>query len=206
MSIALKDTLLDILFPKYCLGCGREGLYICKKCELFILEVNNFGSLTSFWEYNGIIKEAIHQIKYNGAYDIVRELVDKKDFEIEKDTIITYVPMYIKKQKKRGFNQAEIIAKEVGRKTGFLVVKMLEKIKETKDQAKLNREERLENLKDSFREARPLKKLRSLMRGRASILLVDDVYTSGATMEECSKGLRKAGVKNISYFTLARTI
>ncbi len=80
---------------------------------------------------------------------------------------------------------------------------MLEKIKQTKDQAKLEREERLENMKASFKA---VGETRSLARDRVSILLVDDVYTSGATMQECCKVLEKAGFKNIWGFTLARTI
>jgi len=200
--------VLDILFPKYCLGCGKEGKYICKDCELFMVEISNYGKLISFWEYNGVVKKAIHQIKYNGIYDIVGELVSKKEFEINKNTIITFVPTHIKRKKERGFNQAEIIAKELGKKANVPVVKLLEKTKETPDQAILDREHRLINLKGSFAEARPLQKEKHIeaIRGRASILIVDDVYTSGATMEECAKVLHKAGFKNISYFTLAKTV
>lgn len=202
----ILDSVLDILFPKYCAGCGREGTYICKKCEMFMVDVPEAIGVTSFWEYSGIVKELIHRIKFNGEFDIIKELISKKEFQVQNDTIITFVPMHIKKKKKRGFNQAEIIAKEIGQKTGCKVVKMLEKIKQTKDQAKLNKEERLNNIKGVFVGAHPLKKLRSLTIGRASILLVDDVYTSGATMQECIKVLRGVGFKNIWGFTLARTI
>jgi competence protein ComFC len=190
----IKNYLLDILFPKYCLGCGKEGLYICKECELFMMDAPGGG-----WEYNGIVKKAIHKIKFEGQYDIVRELVNKKDFELAKDTTITFVPMHIKKKKIRGYNQSEIIAKELGKKTGVPVIKLLKKIKQTKDQAKLSKEERLENIKNCF------KCVRAVSCGRP-ILLVDDVYTSGATIAECSRVLRKAGYKNIQCFTLAETI
>jgi len=191
--------ILDILFPKKCLGCGKEGKYICKNCELFMLDLSEAWPLTSFWEYNGIVKKAIHQIKYGGTYDMVREIVNKKEFEIDKNTVITFVPMYIKKEKERGFNQAEIIAKEISRKTGLPVVKLLEKTKETPDQASLNKEQRLVNLQNTFAICDRL----SLSQ---NVLLVDDVYTTGATMEECRKVLYKAGFRNINYFTLARTV
>jgi competence protein ComFC len=197
----IKNCLLDVLFPKYCLGCGKEGLYICKKCEIYMMDVPQPIGGISFWEYNGIIKEAIHRIKFNGEYNIIKELIAKKDFELQDGAIITFVPMHIKKKKKRGFNQAEIIAREIGRKTGRPVVKLLEKVKETKDQASLGKEARLDNVKGSFREAPACRQA-----GVHSILLVDDVYTSGATMQECSRVLRKAGFENISYFTLARTV
>ena len=191
--------ILDILFPKKCLGCGKEGKYICKNCELFMIDLSEAWPLTSFWEYNGIVKKAIHQIKYGGTYDMVREIVNKKEFEIDKNTVITFVPMYIKKEKERGFNQAEIIAKEISRKTGLPVVKLLEKTKETPDQASLNKEQRLVNLQNTFAICDRL----SLSQ---NVLLVDDVYTTGATMEECRKVLYKAGFRNINYFTLARTV
>ncbi len=202
MKLGIKNLILDILLPKKCLGCGKEGSYICSQCDLFLLDLPVFSEtpVLSFWEYNGLIKKAIHLAKYCGGYDILRELVNKKDFELKENTIITFVPMHIKEKRKRGFNQSEIIAQEIGKKTGMSVVKLLEKIKETPEQAKLNREERLQNLKESFisREVEPL--------GDKSVLLVDDVYTTGATMLECVKTLNKAGYKNIQCFTLAKTI
>lgn len=197
----IKNTILNILFPRYCLNCGKEGQYICKDCELFMNDINNFGNLIAFWEYNGIVKKAIHQIKYGKTYDIIKELVNKKDFEIKENTIITYVPMYIKKQKKRGFNQSEIIAKEVGKKAGLPVIKLLEKIRKTSDQARLTKEERLKNLQRSFCiRAKP-----GLAQSIQNILLVDDVYTTGATMLECTKVLKRAGFNNIQGFVLAKT-
>lgn len=199
----IKELILDILFPKYCFGCGKEGLYICKECELFMTDVQHsvLHNLVAFWEYSGIVKELIHRIKFNGEYDIIKELINKKDFEVAENAVITYVPMHIKKQRKRGFNQAEIIARELGRKTGKPVVKLLEKIKETKDQATLDKAARLENVKNTFRfcGSPGLPQI-------SEVLLVDDVYTSGATMQECSKVLRKAGFKNIWGFTLAKTM
>jgi len=204
----IKDLILDILFPKKCAGCGKESSYVCKKCEMYMLDVPEAIGLTALWEYNGIVKQLIHRIKFNGEYDIIKELVNKKDFDVAENAIITYVPMHIKKQRKRGFNQAEIIAKEISKKLDKPVVKMLEKIKQTKDQASLNKEARLKNPKGCFSavETRPLKKLRSLIRGRVSVLLVDDVYTSGATMQECSKVLHKAGIEKVWGFVIARTV
>jgi len=195
----IKNCLLDILFPKKCVGCGKQGKYVCEKCELYIVDALQLPGFTALWEYNGIIKELIHRIKFNGEYDIIKELVGKKDFEIAEDATITYVPMHIKKQKKRGFNQAEIIAREIGKKVNRPVVKMLERTKKTSDQAKLDKTARLENVRNAFQIC--------VKPGfTQNVLLIDDVYTSGATMQECSKVLRKSGINNISYFTLARTV
>ena len=195
----IKDLILDVLFPKKCIACGKEGKYVCKDCELYMLDVPKTAGLTVLWEYNGIVKELVHRIKFNGEYEIIKELLDKKGFEIAEDAVITYVPMHVRKQKKRGFNQAEIIAMEIGKKSNKPVIKMLEKVRQTKDQASLNKEERLKNLKNTF-----------CFCGRPglpqNVVLVDDVYTSGATMQECCRTLRNGGINNIQGFVIARTV
>jgi len=223
----LKDLLLDILFPKFCIGCGKEGKYICERCNIFTSETEpiyfkqekyGLDSLISIWEYEGLMKKAIHQIKYQGITDIIKELMKMVEIEGIGRTgvgpglapIITYVPMYKKREKKRGFNQAKIIAQELAKKTGFQVIPLLKKTKDTKPQMELNQEERLENIKGCFKliETRPLgNSNEEAVRGRVSeVILVDDVYTTGATMRECAKVLKKAGVKKVTGFVLARTV
>ena len=212
--------ILDVLYPKKCLGCGREGNYICNKCELFMIESENVLYLvkhipmTSVWEYNGVVKEIIHKIKYRGVSDAIKELVgrfvvvmgrspenfnDLLHYIYEEKPVITYVPIHWRRKRKRGFNQSEIIAKELGKIFNLPVVKMLKKVKNTKSQTKLNEKERLENVRDSFgvQKGLPLQ-----MR---NILLVDDVSTSGATMNECCRVLKESGVEKIWQFTLAKT-
>jgi len=215
------EGLLDSFFPKKCIGCKKEGQYICKDCEIFLSELPPITetymteakplspSIVSVWEYEGIIEKAIRKIKFDGQYHIIDELVEKAFEKIElnlaEDTCITFVPMYKKKEKQKGFNQAELIARKIGEKTNRKVVPLLTKIKDNRSQVDLNPTERLENVKGVFetkmteaclrRQAKPL-----------SVLLVDDVYTTGATMRECTKILRKNGVKNIWGFTLARRL
>lgn len=242
-----KDIVLDVLFPRFCLGCGREGRYVCDKCNVFISEVeplhqcgtgqalyqNKFGAgqalyqnkygagqahyfkqekygldaLISIWEYEGLIKKLIHEIKYQGLTDIIKELISLINIEIYYP-YITYVPMYLKREKRRGFNQAKLIAEELAKKTfakggpasgwNCQVVSLLEKIKDTKPQMELTQEERLENIKDSFI-------VNADLSGIGQVLLVDDVFTTGATMRECTKVLKKAGVKKVWGFVLSRT-
>lgn len=202
-----KEIVLDILIPKSCLGCGKERKYICDKCEVFLSEVNMMGlgdqsHIMSVWEYEGLMEKLIWKIKYDGMYDIISELVEKAFLKIElnlpADTYITYVPMYKKRQRERGFNQAELIAKKVGEITKREVVPLLTKKKDNKSQVGLNPKERIENVSGVFAAA-TLSKVQPY-----SILLVDDVYTTGATMAECIKTLKKAGVKKVWGFTLAR--
>jgi len=206
----IKEGILDVLMPKKCLGCGREGQYICNNCSVFLSEVNMFEveprtyELMSVWEYEGLIEKAIWKIKYNGCYDIIGELVEKAlekvEINLPDDAVITYVPMYKKKEKKRGFNQSKIIADKLGEKMNRPVVNLLEKTKDNRSQVGLNPQERQENVHNVFIsnmvEVGP--------RPCNTVLLVDDVYTTGATINECAKVLRRAGFKNIYGFTLAR--
>jgi len=208
----IKKNIIDILLPKACTVCGKEGNYVCEKCSLFlseaptILTVNGLEELVSIWEYEGVIRNIIFKIKYEGVFDVINELVERA-FEIREpyipeDIIITFVPMFKKKEKRRGFNQAELIAKKVGEITGRKVLPLLEKTKDTLSQTELNKEERIINVKDSFALFRP-----DLNKSLAEkVLLIDDIWTSGATMRECCRILKKSGVKKVWGFTLARTI
>lgn len=216
-----KNWILDVLLPRFCVGCGREGQYICKDCEIFLSEVEitpgldgktpGVGTTISVWEYEGLMEELIQKIKFDGCFHIIDELVEKAlekvELNLPEDTVITFVPMYKKREKQRGFNQAELLARKMGsllalsKQQPIRVVKLLEKVKDNRSQVGLNPQERAENVKGVFEYYLPRV---SHPREVKSVLLVDDVYTTGATMNECKKVLRKAGVKNIWGFTLSR--
>jgi len=210
--LKIKDIILDILFPKVCINCKREGKYICDKCKVFISEAEPLiytgeclDGLISVWDYEGLIKELIQMIKYQGITDAIKELMPRElpqdpslRFRMTMPYIVTYVPMYIKKEKIRGFNQAEIIARELAKKVEVRPLPLLEKVVDTQDQTKLSKEERFENVKASFT-------INGNVEGIESVLLVDDVFTTGATMKECCKVLKKAGINKVWGFTLART-
>lgn len=209
---------MNIFFPKRCVECNKEGNYICNKCSLFIGEIDDVGAgfprpETSIFEYNGVIRKALKEVKYRRAKDILNELIERAfkiilndryrfngllAFLIVEKPVITYVPMFKKKQRYRGFNQSEIIAKKIGELFNLEVIELLEKNRETESQTKLDKEQRLENVKNAFVGAgfpRP-----------ENVLLVDDIFTTGATLNECKKILKKAGIKKIECFTLARTV
>ena len=197
------------MLPKRCAGCGKEGNYICEKCSLFLSEApaifmaGGLEELVSVWEYEGLIKKLIFEIKYQGAFDAINELAERafkiREPYIPEDTTVTFVPMFRKKEKQRGFNQAELIARKVGQITGREVLPLIEKIKDTVSQTELNKEERIANVKDSFRR-------KAEVASYGNVLLVDDVWTSGATMAECCRVLKKSGIKRVWGFTLARTV
>jgi len=202
----IKNIILDILFPRVCVGCGKEGKYICDKCKVFISECEstetrvseNLDGLISVWDYDGLIKELIQMIKYQGVADIIKELISQVNLDIY-CSYITYVPMFRKREKRRGFNQAEIIAKELAKKSETRSLSLLEKVVDTEDQTKLDKEKRIENVKGSF------KSCVKLSLTQREVLLVDDIFTTGATMRECCKVLKQSGIKKVWGFTLART-
>lgn len=205
--MGLGEIILDILLPRKCLGCGREGRYVCDKCEVFLSEVPFSKEVFSVWEYEGLMEKLIEEIKYQGKYHIIDELVQKTLQKIElnlpEDIYITYVPMHKKKKKERGFNQAELIAKKVGEITSKKVLKLLEKTRDNQTQVGLSPKERLENVKGAF--SLLTSDFNKSLAPR-NVLLIDDVYTTGATAKECIKVLKKGGVKNVWVFTLARKL
>ena len=202
--IKTKEWIIDVLMPKKCLGCGREGQYVCKNCEVFLSEVEAGRaepcSIMSVWEYEGLVEKLIQKIKNEGCYDIIGELMEKAfekiELDLPEDTIITFIPMYKKKEKRRGFNQAELIAKKVGEVTGKPVARLLDKIRDNRSQADLDPQARIKNVKNAF--------VSSSRENHRTILLVDDFYATGATMKECINILKASGAKNVFAFTLAR--
>ncbi len=121
----------------------------------------------------------------------------KNDF-----SILAPVPLHRKRYKERGFNQAEMIAKGGASKIPFFEVKKcLTRTKNTENQAKLKKQERIENVKSAFIVP---KKFEQTVTGKA-IVLVDDVLTTGSTMAECAKALFAAGAQKVAGFTIART-
>ncbi len=220
-----------MIFPKKCLGCGKTGSFICKKCELG-LEVSNLrcpvcskpsltgkscdkcdgvlDGLVTVWKFNGLAREGIHWFKFKGARDVIVDFVELAgryindspsrfrefgEFVFLDDVVFSFVPSSEKRRKKRGYNQAEIISSEVSKLFRKESVRLLSKVRDTKPQVELSREERLDNLDGIF----------SFVGDNVPerVVLVDDVVTTGSTLSECAKVLKRAGVSEIWGFALA---
>ncbi len=208
--------IVDLLFPKVCIGCGREGEYVCAECQNKLIKPEEIcpmctrSSLDGFTHprcrgkfgidrllvgmpYQGLVQKCLKKVKYKSNWDIVECLYILCRFEDFLETDATYVPMWKKKEQERGFNQAEIVAKLVARGNQ---IKLLERCRETKPMFGLSKPERQKNIENVFRfvgESCPEK-----------VLLVDDVWTTGATMRECAKVLKQNGVKIVWGLTIAR--
>ncbi|MEA3485117.1 MAG: ComF family protein [Candidatus Aerophobetes bacterium] len=199
--------------PPYCPSCSKPfppsevfqsfPFSLCLECQK---EHPYFKRVFVPTLYKGVMKKAIHLFKYERKMNLIQGM--KKIVKIYLDNnrgifpyldLVVSVPLHRKKLKERGFNQAELLAKVIAKHFNLKLVKNnLKRVKSTQSQAKLSKRERIENIKKAF-----LIKNTERFRGK-SVLLVDDVYTTGTTVNEIAKILKRAKAKNIYVFTLAR--
>lgn len=182
---------LDWVYPKRCLECGRVGRYICLQCRK---KIRCKGQSLA---YAGIVREAIKAIKYRGSYELIDELIEIWQPNRREAVVITSVPMWEAKKRVRGFNQAELIAKNLAKRWGVRYCELLKRSRETKPMYGLSNSERVVNVKGAFALRLLVEKLPE------TVLLIDDVWTTGATTNECKEVLIKAGVKRVEVLTLA---
>ena len=194
--------------PSYCLCCGRffgalEEPHLCQDC---LQKRPPFSHHRSSGKYKGKLKDIILLYKYRHfqvlgkdlAHLVYRALGREEEIWWNVDAIVP-VPLHPKRKKERGFNQAQIIAKELARiKRIELGDQLLLKIKNVLPQTSLRVEEREESVSGAFAVAKGDK-----IKGKV-VLLVDDVYTTGSTVRECSSVLRNAGVKEVKALTVAQ--
>lgn len=189
--------VLDWIYPKKCVGCGAYGRYICEECQRGI-EARE-GAL----KYTGVVRKTLKEIKYRGSYDMIRELIEVWESKCdqgrtsEKGMVVTSVPMWERKKRLRGFNQAELIARELARKWKLPYQELLVRVRETEPMYGLTREEREKNVRGAFA-------IRKSLRETRLVIIVDDVWTTGATMEECVRILKSQGSNKVDKVTLAR--
>ncbi len=197
-------NLLDWIYPRRCVGCKSEGKYICDNCRKLI------GRVDDSLKYRGVVRKILKEIKYRGTYDMVREVVKLWDPRISDQCavygqrmVVTAVPMWEGKKRLRGFNQAELIAREVARRCEVVYVELLRRTRVTTPMYGLKRWEREVNVEGAF-EVRDQCMVQSLQDSNTTVILVDDVWTSGATMRECVRTLKLAGFTQVLCMTLAR--
>jgi ComF family protein len=230
------NYLLDLFFPKKCVGCNREGSYFCAGC---IKEIGQkdlicprcrrsaFGGLThpicsrwygldglwTFGAFHGSLRRAIQKLKYRYITEqaeiltdlVVDYLVRSQPIFLEqiiksrgKDWAVTFVPLHWQRQNMRGFNQAELLAKKLSSKLGIPCLTLLKRTRNTHTQTSYDAQTRRTNIKNAFEIISSFQPLSS------NLLLIDDVWTTGSTLQECCYVLKKNGIKKVWAVTIAR--
>lgn len=233
-SKSFLKAFLDIVLPPSCYVCGEncDSKYgLCEQCLEKIKHIlppscqkcgkplgknestcGHCGLGNSYIEknwsccyYEGTVRECVHLFKYKGYMglvdifgDIMAAFLKKNRIDKEVDLIVP-VPVYPTKKRERTYNHSEVLASFLSKRSSIpLDSKNLKKISWTQSQSELDREKRLRNVKDSF-----ITVDKKTFFGK-NVLLVDDVYTTGATIDECAKTLLAANAGKVFSFTLAR--
>lgn len=210
------NSILNLIYPNTCGFCekvNRECL--CKKCEIQIknYEINSvrkinkdyFDESMHIFKYEGIIRKKLVEYKFQEKAYLYKTfskiiLKNKKIYgNLKKYDIIIPVPIHKKRKLIRGYNQTELIARQIARNIGLnLENKVLIKQKNVVSQSELNKNDRKENVKDAF-----IIKNKEKIKNK-KILIFDDIYTTGSTLKECSRILKNAGANEIGILTIAK--
>jgi competence protein ComFC len=183
--------------------CGRCGLptafatYVCEECKNVDF---GFESARAPLKYEGVGTKIVHALKYRGYKRVVEKLAAPLMLQVLDDgryDAVVPVPLHRSRLRKRGFNQAELLARGVARRINATVSDTLEVVHSTRDQVELSAAQRRANVAGAYAA-------RGSLRGR--ILLVDDVFTTGATMSACAGTLVRAGAREVHALSLCRTV
>jgi ComF family protein len=172
------------------------------RCTLCRLGLRGFDAVYSYGSYEGTLRQLVHLFKYGGVRPLTRPfgrfLADTLPRDASFDVIVP-MPLHWFKQWQRGFNQADVLAREIGKKWNVPVRNVIRRRRATVPQAGLTNAKRRANVRGAFtaKRGRPLDGMR--------VLLVDDVVTTGATASACARVLKRAGAAHVALLALART-
>jgi len=197
-------TNLPHILDHYCEVCGRKVVGESRVCEHCKTTKFNFKLARSLFYYTANIRKVIYHLKYDNAKYLATNLSKllysfyKTNENFNDVDIITCVPIHKNRLKKRGYNQSELLL-ESFLETNKVHTKIIQKVKDTGSQTEKTYLERLNGLEDAFKVID-----KSLVKNK-NILLIDDIFTTGATMNSISKELLKSGAKSVKCLTLCST-
>ncbi len=223
-------TALDWIYPPECAGCGEPGYRLCVKCQETIHFISGkvctvcglpltgkgqvcpdckvlqppYDALRSLTRYGGVIRECVHDLKYRNNQSLgeffssrMVEMIRNEGWQAD---LVVPVPLSPDREIERGYNQSALLARPVALKLGWRYQPLcLTRTRNTKSQVSLSVEERKLNVAGAF-SAVP-----ELVAGQR-ILLIDDVTTTGSTLEESTRALKQAGARAVYCLTLSRPI
>lgn len=199
---------LDIIRPPCCIICGRpisagdgDRCRDCSNSSYYF--TRGFTAVL----YQGLVKDCIHRFKYDSCtylrYNLARLLIDfsRAHIDASRIEVITPVPLHWRKLRDRGFNQAAMLGKALAVELGKRYIgNVLTRPRPAQAQVKLSRQERMNNIRGVFAMRKP-----AGIQGK-HILLIDDVFTTGATLNECSRILLAGGAAEVWVFAVALVI
>ncbi|MGA9047528.1 MAG: ComF family protein [Dehalococcoidia bacterium] len=227
----LRSEVIDLFFPRECIGCGKIGGFICYSCAKKLPRIHpplcqrcgrpetsgrycqecwgklnsRIDAVRSVFVFEGTIRAAIHELKYRNLRTISVDLGEYmaayyRDNGLKGDYLLP-VPLHEKRIRERGYNQSELLAKEIAKHVTVPVNgQLLVRVRNNMPQARTgSAEERRANMENVF-------KCKSPEVAGKDIVVIDDVCTSGSTLEACAAVLKAAGAKSVTGFTLAREI
>ncbi len=191
----------------FCVSCrtpfqNRYPLDGEGRCALCRNGLRGFDAAYTFGAYTGVLRELIHLYKYGRIRTLAQPLSRLLSLALPRDEAfdaIAPVPLHWLRRWHRGFNQSELLAREIAARTGLPVVRALRRTRATSPQAGLSRTRRRLNVASAFFPARHAGRLTG-----KRVLLVDDVMTTGSTAAACAFALKRAGVKRVALLTVAR--
>ncbi|GAC1654350.1 MAG: ComF family protein [Candidatus Dormibacteraceae bacterium] len=222
----MLQELLGLLLPGRCGGCNRLGPLFCEACRRRTRRLEeplcrrcgaevaharsecgcrarlpSLQRLRSAAAYEGPLAGAIHRFKYGGrralAAPLALLMAERLATEGLPAELVTWVPLHRRRQRRRGYNQSELLAREVARLLGLPVAVGLRRARDTPPQVGLDGSRRRANVAGAF-------EWRGQDLGRSSVLLIDDVATTGATLDACAAVLKASGARRVLGFTVAR--
>jgi ComF family protein len=209
------EQCLDLLFPPMCVECRRVGRWICPKCWKLIAWAHSAScgacgtpsihnpcrwctrptspvrAVVAVAPFEGIVREAVHALKYEGRHAIsstMGKLMAGSCRELKGDLVVP-TPLHVSRRRERGYDQAALLARAIARELGLPSnVNALKRTRRTRQQVALGPEERRKNVAGAF-TAPPQR--------AETVLLVDDVYTTGATMDAAASALLRGGARSV---------
>ena len=192
----------------FCQRCSEPfdgaitGEFTCSNCAGRML---HFDCAVSRYLSRGVVREFVHRFKYDRHFYLRHPLADWLAAALDDERIraqpigaLVPVPLHSARFREREFNQADVLAELLAQRTGTPLLRALTRIRYTTTQTRLDRNERMENLRNAFRVRQT-----SAVQNR-HLVLVDDVFTTGSTVDECARVLRAAGAASVRVMTVAR--
>ncbi|MCE5314870.1 MAG: ComF family protein [Armatimonadota bacterium] len=228
----LWNGLLDLVYPAHCLVCGTAGDdYLCANCieQIDVIgeqhcircampceapicndcrnQLYEFESAASAGVYEGVLRKALHALKYDRHLVMVEPLADlmtrcfpRRQFSGKVDVVVP-IPIHRCRMVDRGFNQSLELSRRMCERLSLpLEPQVLYKTRRTRHQADLSQDQRVANLRCAFGVSNP-----NIVAGK-QVLLVDDVFTTGSTLNEAALALKNAGAQSVHVYTLSRSV